>query len=97
MAAAGKVAAVIAYAKGLMELGSSSGGVEEPNLNTGRTSTQSNVSSLAGSSNEHQTIDINMMYSWGDSKIAQALIMGLNSTANNPGQAKLNPQLIARY
>ena len=93
-AAAGKVAAVAAYIKGLTELGAG-GKVSEPDTSKGTTSTPGTTyGALTGATEEHQTIDINLLYSWTDSQIANALIRGMNATAKTSGSARIDKRII---
>lgn len=94
-AAAGKVAAVAAYIKGLADLGANSGKAQEPELSRGGSrSTGTTYGALTGVTEEHQTIDINLLYSWTDSQIANALIRGMNATAKTSGSARIDKRII---
>lgn len=94
-AATGKIAAVAAYIKGLAELGQNSGKVQEPNTSkSGGSSIGTTYGALTGATEEHQTIDINLLYSWTDSQIANALIRGMNATAKTSGSARIDKRII---
>lgn len=103
-ASAGKVAAALAYAKGLTEIGKG-GSVEAPDVSSatsgggaGTSSSYGTLNSLTGTSaiQEKQQIEINLQYSGTDSQIAQALISGLNASSHQSGMTKLNPRILAR-
>ena len=100
-----KGASAAAYAKGLVELGkngfnapsgadlsaaaSAQGGSSQTASTTALTGSQ-------GAGNQHQTIDVNLLYSGGGPELANALIKGLNASANNSGMSRINASLIAK-
>lgn len=100
-----KGASAAAYAKGLVELGkngfnapsgadlsaaaSSQGG-------SGQTASTTALTGSQGAGNQHQTIDVNLLYSGGGPELANALIKGLNASANNSGMSRINASLIAK-
>lgn len=100
-----KGASAAAYAKGLIELGKNgfnapSGGELGAVATAQGGATQSaSTAALTGSqggSSQHQTIDVNLLYSGGGPELANALIKGLNASANNSGMSRINASLIAK-
>lgn len=103
-ASVAKLASAAAYAKGISEIGGSAPAVDTSEASRVTSSASSSSSSSGtksltgdtGRSDQHQTIDINLMYSGGGPELANALIRGLNASANNSGMSRINPVLIGR-